>query len=200
MECREFFGSLISCIVVSYATTAEYGASLKDIMPYIGKSIKVDSNCEGNDCETYDFTASHQAVYQLLALIVTILVALVGGAVTGIVMRIIANFERLDEHHRPNQTILKLALSVGNLTGKALGVKGNLLPDEAYFDDHLFFEVHEDEKVKKVVIKDKKGHKRNYDHRRDSMQFHEMHRDSVNMDFMGGSNRSRSSSIASSEN
>ena len=58
-------------------------------------------------------------------------------------MRIIANFERLDEHHRPNQTILKLALSVGNLTGKALGVRGNILPDEAYFDDHLFFEVHE---------------------------------------------------------
>ena len=87
--------------------------------------------------------ASQQAVYQLLSLIVTIIIALVGGAVTGMVMRMIANFERLDEHHRPNQTILKLALSVGNLTGKALGVKGNLFPEEAYFDDHLFFEVHE---------------------------------------------------------
>ena len=87
--------------------------------------------------------ASKQAVYQLLALVVTILIALVGGAVTGMIMRMIAQFERLDEHHRPNQTILKLALSVGNLTGKALGVRGNIMPEEAYFDDHLFFEVHE---------------------------------------------------------
>ncbi len=87
--------------------------------------------------------ASKQAVYQLLALVVTILIAVVGGSITGMIMRMIAKFERLDEHHRPNQTILKLALSVGNLTGQALGVRGNIMPEEAYFDDHLFFEVHE---------------------------------------------------------
>jgi hypothetical protein len=141
--------------------------------------------------------ASKQAVYQLLALVVTILIALVGGAVTGMIMRMIAQFERLDEHHRPNQTILKLALSVGNLTGKALGVRGNIMPEEAYFDDHLFFEVHEDEKMQKVIIKDHKGKKRNYDHRKDSVSFHEMHRDNLSMDMMGGSQRSRTNSEGS---
>jgi len=131
------FGSLISCIVVAFASVAEYGDSLSDIMP---RFEKLNPNKEGYGEADI---ASKQAVYQLLALVVTILIALVGGAVTGMIMRMIAQFERLDEHHRPNQTILKLALSVGNLTGKALGVRGNIMPEEAYFDDHLFFEVHE---------------------------------------------------------
>jgi len=185
------FGSLISCIVVAFASVAEYGDSLSDIMP---RFEKLNPNKEGYGEADI---ASKQAVYQLLALVVTILIALVGGAVTGMIMRMIAQFERLDEHHRPNQTILKLALSVGNLTGKALGVRGNIMPEEAYFDDHLFFEVHEDEKIKKVIIKDHKGKKRNYDHKRDSVSFHEMHRDSLSMDMMG-SQRSRSPSVASS--
>jgi len=188
------FGSLISCIVVAFASIAEYGDSLSAIMP---RFEKLDKDKEGYGEADI---ASKQAVYQLLALVVTILIAVVGGSITGMIMRMIAKFERLDEHHRPNQTILKLALSVGNLTGQALGVRGNIMPEEAYFDDHLFFEVHEDEKIKKVIIKDHKGKKRNYDHRRDSVSFHEMHRDSLSMDMMGEnrSNRSRSPSVASS--
>jgi len=185
------FGSLISCIVVAFASVAEYGDSLSDIMP---RFEKLNPNKEGYGEADI---ASKQAVYQLLALVVTILIALVGGAVTGMIMRMIAQFERLDEHHRPNQTILKLALSVGNLTGKALGVRGNIMPEEAYFDDHLFFEVHEDEKMQKVIIKDHKGKKRNYDHRKDSVSFHEMHRDNLSMDMMGGSQRSRTNSEGS---
>jgi len=188
------FGSLISCIVVAFASIAEYGDSLSAIMP---RFEKLDNDKEGYGEADI---ASKQAVYQLLALVVTILIAVVGGSITGMIMRMIAKFERLEEHHRPNQTILKLALSVGNLTGQALGVRGNIMPEEAYFDDHLFFEVHEDEKIKKVIIKDHKGKKRNYDHRRDSVSFHEMHRDSLSMDMMGEnrSNRSRSPSVASS--
>ena len=66
------FGALISCIVVSMASVEIYGNSLKDIMPYVGKTLKDSS---GNE---YEYTASHQAINQLLALIVTIAIALVG--------------------------------------------------------------------------------------------------------------------------
>ena len=40
------FGALISCIVVSFASKDIYGDSLKDIMPYVGKTLQDSS---GND-------------------------------------------------------------------------------------------------------------------------------------------------------
>ena len=54
-------GSLISCIVVSYASKEVYGGSLNDIFPYIGKDVE---NSYGKNVE---YTAHDQAVNQFLA-------------------------------------------------------------------------------------------------------------------------------------
>ena len=40
-------------------------------------------------------------------------------------------------------TILKLALSVGSLTSGVIDTAAHM-PIDAYFDDNIFFEVHED--------------------------------------------------------
>ena len=85
-------------------------------------------------------TANQQATNQLVALIVTLAIAMVGGSITGFIMRQIATFQRLDETYRHGGTVMKLALNVGNITGGGIGLP-HLMPEAAFFDDDLFFEV-----------------------------------------------------------
>ena len=66
-------GSLLSCIVVAFATKEKYGDSLNEIFPYIGKK-----DDDGNV-----YTANDQAINQLSAFIVTMIFAIVGGLMTG---------------------------------------------------------------------------------------------------------------------
>lgn len=63
-------------------------------------------------------------------------------------------------------TILRLALSVGSLTSGVVETAAHM-PVEAYFDDNIFFEVHEDNEAEmlpeqNVVIKDQTGGERKY--------------------------------------
>lgn len=72
------FGSLISCLVVSFATKEVYGDSLNGIFEYIGKD---------------GFTAQSQALMQLAALVVTLIFAIVGGALTGGLMKLVGKLQ-----------------------------------------------------------------------------------------------------------
>jgi hypothetical protein len=63
-------------------------------------------------------------------------------------------------------TILRLALSVGSLTSGVVDTAAHM-PVDAYFDDNIFFEVHEDNEAEmmpeqNVVLKDKTGIERKY--------------------------------------
>ena len=63
-------------------------------------------------------------------------------------------------------TILKLALSVGSITSGPVDVHSQM-PVEAYFDDNIFFHVHEDNEAEimpeqNVVITDRTGQERKF--------------------------------------
>ena len=63
-------------------------------------------------------------------------------------------------------TILKLALSVGSLTSGVVDSSAHM-PVDAYFDDNIFFEVHEDNEAEmmpeqNVIVKDKSGIERKF--------------------------------------
>ena len=61
-------------------------------------------------------------------------------------MRAIGRWQAMDEMKRPGSTVIQLAINVGNIMTNKLGIR-EALPENAYFDDNLFFEVHGDEKV-----------------------------------------------------
>ena len=61
-------------------------------------------------------------------------------------MKLIGKWQGLEKIK--GASVLKLALSVGNITSGAAGMV-YAMPPQLYFDDNLFFEVREDEKRKK---------------------------------------------------
>jgi hypothetical protein len=63
-------------------------------------------------------------------------------------MKLIGKWQGLDEVK--GASVLKLALSVGNITSGAAGMI-YAMPPTIYFDDNLFFEVRADEKAKKFI-------------------------------------------------
>ena len=63
-------------------------------------------------------------------------------------MKLIGKWQGLDEIK--GASVLKLALSVGNITSGAAGMI-YAMPPTIYFDDNLFFEVRADEKAKKFI-------------------------------------------------
>ena len=82
----------------------------------------------------------------------------------GLLLRIIGKWQHLDEQHHKGMTIIKLALSVGSLASGMGDVKITI-PVDAFFDDNLFFEVHEDnddgggdkEEKQAVIVTDSAG-------------------------------------------
>ena len=84
-------GSLISCIIVSFASKDLYGESLNDIFAYIGKDV------ENSYGEKVEYTAHDQAINQFLAFIVTMLIAIGGGLITGFILKAIGHVQELDK-------------------------------------------------------------------------------------------------------
>ena len=84
-------------------------------------------------------------------------------------MRSIGNWQHLESAYHKGMTVMKLALSVGKITGGATGIETKM-PLECYFDDNLFFEVHDDndpdeddiQQDQTVVIKDNIGQMHSY--------------------------------------
>jgi len=127
-------GSLISCIVVSFATKDVYGDSLNAIFPYIGKE-------EG-------YTGHSQAVNQFLAFLVTMIFAIVGGLMTGFILKAIGHVQELDKP-KEGTTVMKMAASIQGSIASVAGFQ-TINPEEALFSDEIFFEVHQDEKIRRA--------------------------------------------------
>jgi ammonium transporter Rh len=98
-------GSLISCIVVSFASKELYRDSLNDIFAYIGKDV------ENSYGETVKYTAHDQAVNQFLAFLVTMVFAIFGGLMTGFILKAIGHVQELDKP-REGTTVMKMAASI----------------------------------------------------------------------------------------
>ena len=58
----------------------------------------------------------------------------------GIILNMIGRWQALDQLQRPGSTVIKLAVNIGNAFTHHLGIR-EALPQDAYFDDDLFFEV-----------------------------------------------------------
>ena len=59
---------------------------------------------------------------------------------SGILLNMIGRWQALDQLQRPGSTVIKLAVNIGNAFTHHLGIR-EALPQDAYFDDDLFFEV-----------------------------------------------------------
>jgi len=106
---------------------------------------------------------------QLAASAVTMIFAIGGGAITGFIMKAIGRWQHLDSAYHKGMTVMKLALQVGKITSGAANIETSM-PMEVYFDDNLFFEVHDEEDAmnmdegfeQTVVVKDQGGNTHQY--------------------------------------
>jgi hypothetical protein len=101
----------------------------------------------------------------------------------GFILNLIGRWQAMDDMNRPGSTVVKLALNVGNAFTQQLGIR-EALPRDAYFDDNLFFEVHNDEKT--MIVTQHDGHKAEYNH---THQAKRMHSIDMNMYSNPGSRR-----------
>lgn len=156
-----FYGSLISVIVVSFATKEEYGKELEIMLPNIGKKFNDSNGLE------FEYTGHHQSIWQLAGIAVTLGIAIVGGTITGFILKFIGTFQGL-KNMPPSHNIVTLAMTDRN-GGFDSDDQSRLLIEDAFFDDKVFFEVHEEEKPLVILIHDKHtGKLRKYDPDRDS--------------------------------
>jgi len=138
-------GSLLSCIVVSFASKELYGDTINLIFPQIGKKMTDSYGAE------YEYTAKTQAVNQLLAFVVTMIIATVGGLLTGFILKAIGHVQELDKP-RQGTTVMKMAQSVQGSIASAMGLEIEEF-DENLFSDEMFFEVHHDEKERRASLR-----------------------------------------------
>jgi len=158
-------GALLSCILAALATKEEYGGAnaLKAVYP----ALFNETDPLTGALLIPAISPNHQAINQLIATIVTFVIAIVGGSMTGLLLHYVEKWQHLDDAYHKGMTILKLALSVGSLTAGAIEVGAVEMPVDCYFDDNIFFHVHEDNDAEStleqnVIIKDKSGQERKY--------------------------------------
>ena len=142
-------GSLISVIVVSFAGSnlngvSIYGDSLNDIFAYIDKDV------EDSYGKMVKYTAHDQAVNQFLAFLVTMVFAIFGGLMTGFILKAIGHVQELDKP-REGTTVMKMAASIQGSIASVAGFQA-INPEEALFSDEIFFEVHQDEKIRRASV------------------------------------------------
>ena len=114
-------------------------------------------------------TAQQQAMNQLAASITTLAIAIVGGAITGYILKLVGEWQHLETAYKRGMTVMKLAKAVGKLTTNMVDIEASM-PAEVYFDDNMFFEVNEDEEADEdniqqeqtVVVKEEGGKTHQY--------------------------------------
>jgi len=89
-----------------------------------------------------DWTGGTQASMQLAAMVVTLVFAVVGGFITGHIMKFVA---RKQMKYKPGSTITKLALNIGNV------MMPRNVPTNFAFDDDGYFYKEEEEDEEPIV-------------------------------------------------
>jgi len=134
-------GALLSCVMAALATKKAYGDSdegLRDVYPALFDHI------DDHGHEVFKITEGKQAVNQLIASVLTFIIAISGGAITGLFLRFVGKWQNLDNAHYKGMTVMKLVLSAGKIAGGTIDPEMMINPAEQYFDDSMFFEVNED--------------------------------------------------------
>jgi len=125
-------GGLLSVLMAGIATREEYDQYNID-MEVDSKSSLVEIFPERASPE---WTGGTQAGMQLAAMIVTMVFAVVGGFITGHILKFVASKQVA---YKPGSTITKLALNIGNVM-----VPRNI-PKDFQFDDQGYFALEEEE-------------------------------------------------------
>ena len=84
-----------------------------------------------------------QAGRQFAAMLVTLCFAVVGGLVTGVILKQVARMQG-DTRYRKGLTVARLALNIGNILEGIIPGNHNL-PKDMMFDDDLYFAKEEEE-------------------------------------------------------
>ena len=131
---------------------------------------------DGHGNKVLAINEGKQAVNQLIASVLTFVIAITGGGLTGnlhdlimekmdcnnwylmhsielwkythsfsgLLLRWVGKWQNLDSAYYKGMTVLKLIQSVGKIAGGTIDQSMMVNPSDNYFDDSLFFEVHED--------------------------------------------------------
>jgi len=120
-------------------------SSLHEIFPRDGQWNSYTETWEGDE-EFWGeggWTASKQAGRQFAAMLITMVFAVVGGAVSGLIMKWVAHFQHL---YKTGSTVARLALNVGNVV--TFHTDNTNLPKEMLFDDNAYFYQESDDEDK----------------------------------------------------
>jgi len=123
------FGGLLSVLLAGVASSGVYDQFTGDLP-------------ETSLLEIFPETATHstgwQAGQQMLAIVVTLVFAVIGGLITGWMMKKLGQITAMSKR---GMTVARLVLNVGNITtGSVVGNKFALSPD-LLFDDNAYFHV-----------------------------------------------------------
>jgi len=128
-------GGLLSVLLADIATKEEYDQYNID-RDDPDKSGLVEIFPER---KSEDWTGGTQAGRQLAAMVVTLVIAIVGGFLTGYILKFVAHQQI---RYKPGSTITKLALNIGHVM-----VPRNI-PKDFHFDDQGYFAMEEEENDK----------------------------------------------------
>ena len=144
-------GGLLSVLMAAIATPAMYDqfnadpsqSSLHEVFPHAGRYNASTGQWQGGGGTWGEggWSGGKQAGRQLLAMVVTLLFAVGGGALTGLLMMCVARWQAA---HRPMDNN-HLALNASNSI-----VYPEDLPKEQLFDDAFFFQEEEEEFMQPV--------------------------------------------------
>jgi hypothetical protein len=127
--------------MAALATVESYGDNeegLRDVYPALF------DHDDGHGNKVLAINEGKQAVNQLIASVLTFVIAITGGGLTGLLLRWVGKWQNLDSAYYKGMTVLKLIQSVGKIAGGTIDQSMMVNPSDNYFDDSLFFEVHED--------------------------------------------------------
>lgn len=128
--------SALSIFMAAIATEETYRHGLTEIYPALAE-------VEDHGHIYPAITQLQQAVNQFLAFVVTMVIAVVGGVITGLIMKGIGRWQALDQMKKPGSTVIILARQIVGAFTEQMGFEKTALAQEDLFDDNLFFEVPE---------------------------------------------------------
>jgi len=128
------FGGLLSVLMAGIASKDQYDQFNKDYKDPAKSSLYEIFPAFGE--EGLDWTAGKQAGAQFSAILVTLAIAIVGGVLTGYVLKFVAKQQM---KYKKGATVTKLALNIGSVM-----VPHNM-PKNFHFDDDGYFYKEEEE-------------------------------------------------------
>ena len=138
-------GGLLSVLLAASATPRKYDQfnaggekSLHEIFPLSDPSHEYNNSTQlhPDGSEVLVWSGNHQAWLQFAAMLVTMAFALVGGLLTGAILKFIGKHQM---KYKPGTTIVKLALNIGNVLAP------HNVPKDKMYDDDLYFAGNDEE-------------------------------------------------------